>query len=99
MRKQQYFLKDIFQPTLHFANMPHPKPQYFDYGSDAAYWMTLEEWERKVANSFSPRISKNLRDYETKEENGKTYVRWIVYRHTFDWENPKHIKALLTYYD
>lgn len=99
MRKQQYLLKDIFQPTLHFANMSHPKPQYFDYSSDAWYWMTLDEWRRKTSASFSPRISKNLEDYETKEENGITYVKWVVYRHTFNWEDPKHVKALLTYYD
>lgn len=99
MRRQQYYLKDIFKPTLHFANMSHPKPQYFDYTCDAWYWMPQEEWERKLQKPASSRFPKNIDAYETKIENGITYVKWIVYKHTFDWENPKHIKALLTYYD
>lgn len=99
MRKQQYFLKDIFKPTLHFPNLARPKPQYFSYDSDAQYWMTLDEWRRKLEKPMYGRHSHNLADYETKEVDGTTYVKWVVYRHTFDWENPKHIKALLTYYD
>ena len=45
-------------------------------------------------------ISKNLDDYETRvnPETGALEVRWVVRRHTFDWENPKHIRALLNNY-
>ena len=24
---------------------------------------------------------------------------WVIRKHTFDWENPAHIKALINYYD
>jgi hypothetical protein len=29
---------------------------------------------------------------------GETEVKWVVYRHNFDWKNPKHIQAFMTYY-
>ena len=25
-------------------------------------------------------------------------IKWVVCEHTFDWENPKHIRALLNHY-
>lgn len=94
LRRQQYYLKDIFKPTIHFLNIVQPSPQYVDWSSDAAYWTPIETWQAKMQRNYNPYISKNLDDYEHDDNN----IRYMVRQHTFDWENPKHIKALIDNY-
>lgn len=99
LRRHQYYLKDSYKPTLHFQGCDHPKQQFINWAEDAAYWMPLDQWQRKVDNSLLHSVSKNLDDYETRiNSDGETEVRWIVSRHTFDWEDPNHIKALINNY-
>lgn len=100
MRRHQYYLKDSYKPTLYFVAADHPKQQFIDWSSDSEYWMPLEQWQRKVSTSLLSSVSKNLEDYETRiNESGEIEVKWVVRRHIFDWENPKHIKALISNYD
>ena len=99
MRRHQYYLKDAYKPTLHFLNVRQPSPQLYDWDSDAAYWIPLDEWQHKVDNALLHTISKNLEDYETRVGlSGETEVKWVVRHHTFDWENPTHIKLLIDNY-
>ena len=95
IRRHQYYLKDAYKPTIHFLAADHPKRQYIDWNSDSFYWISREEWESRVNNTYFP-VSKNIEDYETRNE-GKE-VKWVVRRHTFDWENPNHIYALICNY-
>lgn len=101
MRRQQYYLKDAYKPTLHFSQVDKPRAQFIDWSSDATYWMPLDEWQRKVDKALIHSISKNLSDYETRinPKTNQTEVKWVVRRHTFDWEDPSHIAALITNYD
>ena len=99
LRRHQYYLKDSYKPTLHFQGCDHPKQQFINWAEDAAYWMPLDQWQRKVNNSLLHSVSKNLEDYETRiNSDGETEVRWVVSRHTFNWEDPNHIKALINNY-
>ena len=100
MRLHQYYLKEAYKPTIHFVAVQHPQPQFYNWDSDAAYWMTFDEWQRKLHNSYLTSISHNLEDYETRE-NPYTHeleIKWVVRQHTFDWENPLHIRYLIKYY-
>ena len=100
MRRHQYYLKDAYKPTLHFASMDRPKTQYVDWTSNSGYWITLEQWRKKVEAALLHNVSRNLDDYETKTlADGTIMVHWIVRHHTFDWENPAHIRALISNYD
>ena len=98
IRKHQYYLKDSAKPVIHFQNLDHPKPQYYDWGSDSYYWVSYEEWQDKVAHSYTSTVSKNLADYETRGEGDSLQVKWVVCRHTFDWEDYRHVRALLNQY-
>ena len=98
IRKHQYYLKDSAKPTLHFQNLDHPKPQFYDWCGDAFYWISFKDWEYRVNHSYTSRISKNLADYETRGEGDTLEVKWVVCEHTFDWENFKHVRALLNQY-
>lgn len=100
LRRHQYYLKDSYKPTLHFQAMDHPKPAFYDWTCDSFYWMPLEKWQERVNNALLHSISKNLNDYETRvDDKGNIEVKWVVRRHTFDWENPLHVRALINYYD
>lgn len=98
MRRHQYYLKDSVKPTIHFLSIKPPQPQSVDFDSDSYYWMSLEDWEVKMACSLSPYVSRNLRAYATRETANGLEVKWIVRHQCFDWENPKHIAALINNY-
>ena len=95
IRKHQYYLKDSYKPTLHFQNLDHPKPQFYDWSGDSFYWITTEEWQYKVDHAYVHTVSKNIKDYEVREDG---MIKWMVREHHFDWENPLHVRALLNHY-
>lgn len=99
VRRHQFYILDAYAPAIHFLNVkPNPTPS-FTFEDDSAYWIELEEWQRRVASRLVSTISQNLDDYETRmDENGQMWVRWIVRHQKFDWENPEHIKHLINHY-
>ncbi len=98
IRKHQYYLKDSAKPTLHFQNLDHPKPQFYDWSGDSFYWITKAQWEDKIAHAYTSRVSKDLKDYETRGEGDSLEIKWVVCEHTFDWEDYRHVRALLNHY-
>ena len=98
LRRHQYYLKDSAKPTIHFQNLDHPKTQFYDWSGDAFYWLSRDQWQNKVDHSYTSRVSKNLNDYETRGEGDNLEIKWVVCEHKFDWENPKHVRALLNHY-
>ena len=97
VRRHQYYLKDSYKPTLHFLAVQPPQPQTYNFDENAEYWMTYEEWERKVNKPYY-NYSKDIDDYESKVTPQGIYVKWVVKHQKFDWENPKHIRALIDNY-
>ncbi len=98
LRRHQYYLKDSAKPTIHFIAVPQPSPQTIDWSEDGGYWCTYQQWYHKTHDTYKPYISKNITDYKTRETSNGTEVYWVTQRHTFDWENPKHIAALINHY-
>lgn len=99
IKRHQYYLKDAYKPTLHFLAITPPKAQTYNWDVDSYYWMPLDKWQTRVDNALLHTISKNIEDYETRQnEKGETEVKWVVRQHHFDWENPAHIKALINHY-
>lgn len=97
MRRHQYYLKDSYKPTLHFLAVQQPQPQTYNFDGDSTYWLTYDEWLDKVNNSYC-NYSKNIDDYESKVTPHGAYVKWVVKQQNFDWENSKHIRALIDNY-
>ena len=98
VRRHQYYLKDSYKPTLHFVASTQPKPQTYNWDTDAYYWMPYDEWKERVDNALLHTISRNLEDYETRQNGEQLEVKWVVRQHHFDWENPAHIRALIPLY-
>ena len=99
IRRTQYYLKDSYKPEIHFLAIDHPKTQYYDWCGDAFYWMPYDKWKERVNNALTSNISRDLKDYETRGEGDQLEVKWVVRHHTFDWENPSHVRALINQYD
>ena len=99
LRRHQYYLKESYRPTIFPMGVTPSQPQTYDWDADCAYWISLSEWQYRVANRLLFSISTNLSDYKTRTApDGTTEVRWVVRLHTFDWENPWHIRNLIDYY-
>lgn len=99
LRRHQYYLKDFYKPTIYFLNLDKPRAQYYDWTADSFYWITYEEWFSRTQNALLHTVSRNLADYETRGTTPNLEVKWVVRHHTFDWENPFHIKNLINYYE
>ena len=99
LRRHQYYLKDFYKPTIYFLNLDKPRAQYYDWTADSFYWITYEEWFSRTQNALLHTVSRNLADYETRGTLPNLEVKWVVRHHTFDWENPFHIKNLINYYE
>ena len=95
LRRHQYYLKDYYKPIIQFQAVDHPHAQFYDWTADAFYWMPYAAWKERVDNALLHSISKNIEDYETRGEGPNLEVKWVVRRHTFDWENPAHVRALI----
>lgn len=98
IRRNQYDLLDSYKPVLKFQSLDHPKTQFYDLCGDSFYWIPIDEWQRRVDHSYTHTISRNLSDYETRETPNGTEVKWVIYRHNFDWTNTKHIQAFINFY-
>ena len=100
VRRHQYYLKDAYKPTIHWLNVDKPKRQYIDWNTDTYYWMPLSQWKARIANNYFPHISSNLEDYETRQlpNSQEIEVKWVVRRHTFNWEDSAHVRAFIQLY-
>lgn len=101
IRRHQYYLKDAYKPTLHFMNIDRPKAQFIDWTSDSFYWVNRAQLEKKLAAALTHHVNQDINSYETRinPQTGEVEYKWVVCEHTFDWENPLHVRALLNVYD
>lgn len=95
LRKHQYYLKDFYKPTLRFQNIRQPATPRTDFTDDCGYWISKEEWERRIKESLLP-ISTDKADYEWNEDGTKCH--WIVRHQKFDFTNPAHVAQLINFY-
>ena len=103
LRFDQYLLKEAYKPSYKAnpqkGGAHHGGQQFIDWDSNAEYWMTLDEWKRKVASSLLP-IDTDLSHYEARTNSwtGETEIKWHVRYHYFDWENETHVKKFIRFY-
>lgn len=96
-RLDQYVLRDCYRPEIRLQGVTHSSPHPIEWDGDAFYWITKEEWERKLDSSYYP-YSRDLAKYERKlAPDGTLLIKWHVRYHNFDWLNYKHIGALIKF--
>ena len=95
-RRHQYYLKDAYKPAIHFFNVPHPEKTLPDFDSTTGLWLEPAKWcERKRHPKPFDLEQPALED---APENDRGQLFWKVSDNTLDYENPKHILALLNNY-
>ena len=99
MKRTQYYLKDAYKPQIHFQKLDHPKPQFYDWDGESAYWLPLDKWQWRVDHSYTSRVSRDLKDYETRETPNGIEVKWVICKHNFNWEDSRHVYFLMNHYD
>lgn len=100
IKRQQFYIKDVYNPELKFSKMEHPKVSPVTYESDSGVWLTKEEWERRAANPKTYDMwqgSKTITENVPYDAATNKYF-WRISYNTLDYENPFHIKMLLRNY-
>lgn len=96
MRRQQYYIKDVYNPTLHFFNVPAPEAVPYNFDCDTGYWLTPEEWCRRKRNPRPYDAPQPSFADAPQREDGMVY--WCVSHNHVDLENPKHVYAMMQNY-
>ena len=97
LRRQQYYIKDVYNPTLHFFNTNHATHSAVDFMNDTGLWLTPAEWCARKRHPApydlrQPAYSEAPRNHKTNS------LYWKLSDNTLDYENPDHILALLDNY-
>lgn len=100
LKRQQFYIKDVYNPDLKFNKMEHPKVGEINYESDSGIWLTKEEWERRAANPKTYDMwqgSKTITDKIPYDAAINKYF-WCISYNALDYEKPYHMKVLLRNY-
>lgn len=95
MRRQQYYIKDVYNPTIHFFNVSHGGRTEYNFNDNTGYWLDELEWCRRRRTTPAGRYQKTFQSART---NGEGQYFWEISENAIDYENPKHIYALMENY-
>lgn len=96
LQRQQYYIKDVYNPDIHFQNFTPSSGSDFEFDTPAGYWLSPEEWcaRKRHPHPFDlpqPPI-------QDAPANDQGQIFWKTGDNVFDFENPTHILALLDHY-
>ena len=97
LRRQQYYIKDVYNPTLHFFNVKPAGHTAIDYLNDTGLWLSPAEWCARKRHPHAGDLPQPAyQEAPTNYKTGATY--WKLSSNKLDYENPAHILALLDNY-
>lgn len=96
LQRQQYYIKDVYNPDIHFQCFVPSTGSDWDFDEQAGYWLSPEEWcarkrDPKPFDCPQPPI-------QEAPTNDKGQIFWKTGDNVIDFENPAHILALLDNY-
>lgn len=96
IRRHQYYLKDAYKPTIKFFNVPAPTKIEPDYNCNTGLWLSPEEWCNRKRNPKPFDMEQPALEDAPENEEGKLY--WKISDNEINYENPRHILAILDNY-
>ena len=97
LRRQQYYIKDVYNPTLHFFNVKPASHTAVDFLNDTGLWLSPTEWCARKRHPHAGDLPQpTFQEAPTNYKTGTTY--WKLSSNKLDYENPSHILALLDNY-
>lgn len=95
LRREQYYIKDVYNPTLHFFNVQKNSHSKVEYLSDTGVWLSKQEWCARKRNPKKYDLPQPaLQDAKTKD--GQYY--WKLSSNEINYEDSHHILALMDNY-
>lgn len=96
LRRHQYYIKDSYNPTLHFFNIKPPSHSAINWHSDTGLWLSSEEWCARKRHPLPHDLPQPPIQDAIVNDQGQYF--WEISQNTFDYENPRHILGLLDNY-
>jgi len=97
LRRQQYYIKDVYNPTLHFFNIKPASHSRIDFDCDTGLWLSPTEWCERKRNPHNRDPEQPT--YLEAPINFKTdKIYWKLSDNKLNYEDPAHILALLDNY-
>lgn len=97
LRRQQYYIKDVYNPALHFFNVKPSSHSNVDFETNTGLWLSPAQWcARKRHPHAGDRPQPLYNEAPRNIATGNLY--WKLSDNKLDYENPAHILALLDNY-
>lgn len=98
LRRHQYYLKDAYNPTLHFNGYTPPVPgrPALCAETDTGIWLDEAAWLRRKVNPKPYDIPQPSIEDVRRDGEGRLY--WKLSSNHINDENPTHVHALLMNY-
>ena len=97
LRRQQYYIKDVYNPTLHFFNVKPASHSRIDYDCNTGLWLSPAEWCARKRHPHARDLEQpSYAEAPTNHKTGTLY--WKLSDNKLDYEDPTHILALLDNY-
>lgn len=96
LKRQQYYIKDVYKPTIHFFNVPKPGKPVLQFDCPTGIWLTPTEWCGRKRNPKPRDIEQPPLQEAPMNEEGQLF--WKISDNVVDYENPAHILCLIDNY-
>lgn len=96
LRRQQYYIKDVYNPALHLFGASHGSHGPIDFNCDTGLWLEPSEWCERKRHPHEGDLQQPSLDDVRENRYGQLF--WKISNNKLDYENPSHILALLDNY-
>lgn len=96
LKRQQYYIKDVYRPTIHFFNVPKPGKPAYDFDTPTGLWLTPEEWCGRKRNPLPKDLPQPPLQQVPMDNEERLF--WKISDNVVDYENPAHILCLIDNY-
>lgn len=96
LRRQQYYIKDVYNPDLHFFDLSHGNRGAVDFNNDTGLWLEPPEWCERKRHPHNRDIEQPPHDNVRENRFGQLF--WKISDNKLDYENVDHMRALIENY-
>lgn len=96
LKRQQYYIKDAYNPTIHFFNVAKPTKPIIEFDQPTGLWLEPTEWCARKRHPKEHDIPQSTLQKTPMDDKGRLF--WKISDNVIDYENPTHILALIDNY-
>ena len=96
LQRQQYYIKDVYNPEIHFQCFTPSAGSDCDFDAPSGYWLTPEEWCARKRNPRPFDLPQPPIQEAPTNSNGQIF--WKTGDNVINFEDYHHVGALLDHY-